>query len=122
MEGGDGRRWTKTMTAAAIAAAMAEEATGLWRLRQLHGGNRAEANSCGDKAETSALKAVGQVKVLFTPIVPLGVLCVAEQYYLANSGDILASFLASVYTNKLFLEQIHKGLLVFSTSTKPMHK
>ena len=43
--GGDGRRWMKTMTMAAIAVAMAEEATGLWRLRQLHGGNRAGANS-----------------------------------------------------------------------------
>ncbi len=38
----------------------------------------------GDKGKTEA----GQV--------PLAVSYVAEQYYLANSGDILASFLASV--------------------------
>jgi hypothetical protein len=37
-------------------------------------------------------------------------------------SDILASFLASVNTNKLFVEQIYKGVLVFSTSTKQIHK
>ena len=103
-----------------------------WRRRRLgYGGygdytaatGQGQTASGGDKAETSsAHEAAGQVKVLFTPIVPLGVLYVAEQYYLANSGDILASFLASVYTNKLFVEQIYKGVLVFLTSTKPIHK
>ncbi len=83
--GGDGRRRTKTMTAAAIAAAMAEKAVGrqrLWRRqgRGISGGD----SSGGDKGKTAA----GQV--------PLAVSYVAEQYYLANSCDILASFLASV--------------------------
>ena len=79
MEGGDGSRGTKTMTAAAIAAAMAEEAARLWRLRRLHGGNRAGANSGGDKAETRAHKAAGQVNIIITleyySLLPLAVLC-----------------------------------------------
>ena len=80
------------MTAAAIAAAMAEEAVGRQRLRRRQGrGNSGGDSSGGDKGKTAA----GQV--------PLAVSYVAEQYYLANSGDILASFLASVYTNKLFV-------------------
>ncbi len=73
------------MTAAAIAAAMAEEAVERRRLRQQQGtGNSGGDSSGGDKGKTAA----GQV--------PLAVWYVAEQYYLANSGDILASFLASV--------------------------
>jgi hypothetical protein len=85
--GGDGRRRTKTMTAAAIAAAMAEEAVGWQRLRRWQGrGNSGGDGRGGDKGKTAA----GQV-------LPLAVSYVAEQYYLANSGDILASFLASVY-------------------------
>ena len=88
-----------------------------WRRRRLgYGGygdytaatGQGQTASGGDKAETSTIahEAAGQVKVLFTPIIPLGVLYVAEQYYLANSGNILASFLASLYANKLFVEQI----------------
>jgi hypothetical protein len=80
------------MTAAAIVAAMAEEAVGQQRLRRRQcRGNSGGDSSGGDKGKTAA----GQV--------PLAVSYVAEQYYLANSGDILASFLASVYTNKLFV-------------------
>jgi hypothetical protein len=74
--GSDGRQRTKTMTAAAIAATMAEEAVGQRRLRQRQGrGNSGGDSSGGDKGKTAA----GQV--------PLAVLYVAEQYYLANSGE-----------------------------------
>ncbi len=73
------------MTAAAIVAAMAEEAVEQRRLRRQQGrGNSGGDSSGGDNGKTAA----GQV--------PLAMSYVAEQYYLANSGDILASFLASV--------------------------
>ncbi len=73
------------MTAAAIAVAMAEEAVGQRRLRRQQGrGNSGGDSSGGDKGKTAA----GQV--------PLAMSYVAEQYYLVNSGNILASFLASV--------------------------
>ncbi len=71
------------MTAAAIAAAMAEEAVGRRRLRRQQGrGNSGGDSSGGDKGKTAA----GQVPLAVSYII------VAEQYYLANSGDILASF------------------------------
>jgi hypothetical protein len=84
-EGRDGRQQMKTMTAAAIAAAMAKEAVGRHQLWRRQGrGNSSGDSSGGDNGKTAA----GQV--------PLAVLYVAEQYYLANSGNILVSFLASV--------------------------
>ncbi len=45
-----------------------------------------------------------------------------EQYYLANSGDILASFLASACANKLFARQIQILACAFFDSTNTICK
>ncbi len=45
-----------------------------------------------------------------------------EQYYLANSGDILASFLASACANKLFARQIRILAFAFFDSANTICK
>ncbi len=76
------------MTAAAIAAAMAEERVGRQRLRWRQGRGNSGGDSSGrDKGKTAA----GQV--------PLAMSYIAEQYYLANSGNIFG-VLFSVCINK----------------------
>ena len=102
------------------------------RRRQGYGGygdytaatGQGQTASVGDKAETSTIahEAAGQVKVLFTPIVPLGVLYVAEQYYLAKYGEDLALFLAFAYTNKLFARQIQRPVFAHFTCANTIRK
>ncbi len=45
-----------------------------------------------------------------------------EQYYLANSGNILASFLASACANKLFARQIWILAFAFFDSANTIYK
>jgi hypothetical protein len=79
-----------------------EEAVGQRRLRRQQGRGNGGGDKSGDTAgarddSNNLADAMSYV---------------AEQYYLANSGNILASFLASVYTNKLFVRQICRLVFV----------
>jgi hypothetical protein len=62
-----------------------------------YGGDSSRGNGSGDRAAKQRGRDVGYYLWLMSYV---------EQYYLANSGDILASFLASACANKLFARQI----------------
>ncbi len=93
--GGGERQRTKTTTAAAIAALMAEELV------------VATAAMVAIVAEAMAVETERQnSRAGILPRYYLWPMSYVEQYYLANSGNILASFLASACANKLFAKQI----------------
>jgi hypothetical protein len=102
--GGGERRWTKTTTAAAIAAAMAEEAVVAMAATAA---TVAEATAAETERQNSRAGIISLANVVCRPV-----------YNLANSGNILASFLASACASKLFAGQISYGYshLHFSTS------
>ncbi len=62
-----------------------------------YGGDSGRGNGGGDRA---AKQRGGDIRYYLWPM------SYVEQYYLANSGNILASFLASACANKLFARQI----------------